>query len=419
MSDKPTRTIKVFIASPGDLAVERRAFKDTIDDLNNGFGRGADVEFVPLGWEDAFSTVGRRSQSVINDDVDACDVFVLAMWRRWGQEAPDAGPYDSYTEEEFYRALGRFEKDGSPTIFVFFKHIDPGQMADPGKQLKKVLKFRKKLEKTKEVLYRGFADEASFKPEIDRHLVAYAKGECEPLAKGDESIVPDSVQAQIDAAKEKYEKAIAEFEEMRQQSQREVAAAAEAIARAKDAEARAVAVEQANAAKAETNALALAESAAKAALDDRVEEARQSFAIALDGTANLRILYLGYEFYHRIGDLEEAERLLSRWLAISGPDKQSSLTAAAYGNLGNILQTRGDLDGAEAMQRKALEINNKLGRLEGMANNYGNLGRIAEERKDFAEARRLLTMSQDLFAKIGAKTMEKQVQGSLDALPEE
>ena len=34
------RIIKVFIASPGDLAVERRAFKDTIDELNAGFGRG-------------------------------------------------------------------------------------------------------------------------------------------------------------------------------------------------------------------------------------------------------------------------------------------------------------------------------------------------------------------------------------------
>ncbi len=44
-----TRNIKVFIASPGDLAIERRAFKDTIDNLNTGFGRGADVEFESPG----------------------------------------------------------------------------------------------------------------------------------------------------------------------------------------------------------------------------------------------------------------------------------------------------------------------------------------------------------------------------------
>src|SRR5690348_15828071 len=118
------RLIKVFIASPGDLTIERRIFKDTMDELNKGFGRGADVEFEPLGWEDTLSQVGRRSQSVINQDVDACDVFVLVLWRRWGQEAPDAQPYTSYTEEEFYRAVARFERTGAPEIFVFFKYID-------------------------------------------------------------------------------------------------------------------------------------------------------------------------------------------------------------------------------------------------------------------------------------------------------
>src|SRR5690348_11862225 len=104
------RSIKVFIASPGDLPIERRAFKEVVDELNRGFGDGAGVTFAPLGWEDALSAVGRRSQSVINQEVDICDVFVLAMWRRWGQEAPDAAPFSSYTEEEFYRALGRFER---------------------------------------------------------------------------------------------------------------------------------------------------------------------------------------------------------------------------------------------------------------------------------------------------------------------
>ena len=46
------RLIHVFIASPGDLAVERRAFKEVIDELNDGFGDGAGVKFVALGWEE-------------------------------------------------------------------------------------------------------------------------------------------------------------------------------------------------------------------------------------------------------------------------------------------------------------------------------------------------------------------------------
>jgi hypothetical protein len=110
----PLRPIHVFIASPGDLAVERRAFKDVIDELNGGFGDGAGVRFVALGWEDTLATTGRCAQDVINQDIDRSDVFVLALHRRWGQEAPDAKPYSSYTEEEFHRAMDRWKKDGAP-----------------------------------------------------------------------------------------------------------------------------------------------------------------------------------------------------------------------------------------------------------------------------------------------------------------
>ena len=66
------RTIHVFIASPGDLAVERRAFKDVIDELNSGFGDGAGMKFAPLGWEDTLATTGRRSQSENNKGSSLC-----------------------------------------------------------------------------------------------------------------------------------------------------------------------------------------------------------------------------------------------------------------------------------------------------------------------------------------------------------
>jgi len=179
-----SRTIQVFIASPGDLAVERRAFKEVIDDLNSGFGDGAGVKFAALGWEDTLAATGRRSQSVINREVDRCDVFVLALHRRWGQQAPDAKPYSSYTEEEFHRALNRWSKTGAPEIFVFFKHVDSASMGDPGEQLKKVLEFRKSLEQSRKVLYRFFNDDKEFRDEIDKHLRAFAKGE---LPKTDET----------------------------------------------------------------------------------------------------------------------------------------------------------------------------------------------------------------------------------------
>jgi hypothetical protein len=54
------RTIRVFIASPGDLAVERAAFKDVLDELNAGFGDALNIRFEPLGWDQVKSTDSLR-----------------------------------------------------------------------------------------------------------------------------------------------------------------------------------------------------------------------------------------------------------------------------------------------------------------------------------------------------------------------
>jgi CBS domain-containing protein len=305
----PIRTIHVFIASPSDLAVERRAFKEVIEELNKGFADSAGVQFVGLGWEDTLAMTGRRSQEVINQDIDRCDVFILAMHRRWGQEAPDAKPYSSYTEEEFHRAFNRWKKDPpndqerAPEVFVFFKHIDPGQMADPGPQLLKVLAFRKSLEESRQVLYHLFSDEAGFKKEVDRHLRAFAKGELPKAdAPRDTVLLPLKFIEVVEKAKAAAEQAVKDAGQEHQKA------------------------ELANA-RAEQLALALAEHAIKAANAGRLEEARQLFAKAQLGTTNLGVLYLASEFYKRTGDQAAAEELRERGLAIVSQSSVEHLVA--------------------------------------------------------------------------------------------
>jgi tetratricopeptide (TPR) repeat protein len=292
------------------------------------------------------------------------------MHRRWGQDTPDSEHFSSYTEEEFHRALERWKKDQAPVIFVFFKHIDSSRMADPGLQLQKVLDFRKELEKTRTVLYRQFAvpgprtrgevsDSKSAKEFgrlMQEHLQAYALDE---LPKSDPQ--RDIVVLPVDS--------IRVLEEAQEKARKE-AERAEAL------EQRAVAAE----AREEEHALQLAKHAAQAALDGHVEEARQTFAKVTESTTNLEILFLAYDFFERTGDLDTAEQLCERRLALSGPDDRNADTAHALGNLGLIYRTQGDLEQAEAMHRKSLAINEELGRKEGMASDYGNLGWIQQER---------------------------------------
>ena len=59
--------------------MERAAFQQVREELNAGFGDGLDIKFEPLGWEDTLASTGRRSQAVINREIDdRCDEFILA-----------------------------------------------------------------------------------------------------------------------------------------------------------------------------------------------------------------------------------------------------------------------------------------------------------------------------------------------------
>ncbi|MEO8325766.1 MAG: tetratricopeptide repeat protein, partial [Nitrospirota bacterium] len=348
--------------SPGDLAAERTLFRDAIKQLNAGFADGANVQFEALGWEDTLASTGRRNQSVINEEIDRCDVFILALNRRWGQEAPDAKPYNSYTEEEFHRALERWRKNNSPEIFVFFKRVDAASEADPGPQLSKVLEFRRQLEQTRQVLYHYFNSDQSFINEIDRHLRAYAKDQLPKADKVQDAIVlPLLAMAEVKKAKEEVNQQIKEAE----------------LAKLK--------VEEAHL-KVAAMQLQTAEDAAKLAKEGMIEFARQKFSGLVSESSNIRILYLGYEFFLRTGDLDSAFEVLKKQLTLNGTDKESANISAPYGNLGILYQTRGDLGRAEEMYRKALAIDAALGCKEGMARAYGNLGNLYRTRGELDRA---------------------------------
>ena len=376
------RKISVFIASPSDLVNERRSFKDAIEGLNIGFGEGANVEFEPIGWENTLASTGRRSQGVINEQIDKCDVFILAMYRRWGQVAPDAAPdYTSYTEEEFYRALIRWQNEQSPEIFVFFKRVDAASEADPGVQLKKVIDFRKNLEDTRQILYRYFDDEAGFIAEVDRHLRAYAKGE-RPKADEQKNIVilPSALLEEVNKAKA-YAGQKAKEAEMAHESKEKILL------------------------KLELMQLQTAQDAAELSRVGQIEYARQKFSELITETVDIRILYLGYEFFYRTGDIDSAFIAINKWLNISGHEKKNQNTSIAYGNLGLLYKTRGELCRAEEMYLKALTIDEALGRKEGMAKQYGNIGNLYKTRGELGRAEEMylkaLTINEELARKEG------------------
>jgi len=386
------RKIRVFFASPSDLVDEHKIFGEAITQLNVGFGDGANVEFEPFGWEYSLASTGRRAQSVINDKIDICDVFILALYRRWGQDSPDAFPYSSYTEEEFYRALDRWERTSAPEIFVFFKRVDAESEADPGPQLRKVMDFRKHLEKTHQVLYKYFDSPQSFIDLVDWHLRAFAKDELpKPDNRRDVVVLPMSVLQEVEKAKEI---ALQKTEEAK---------------KAKDAAEQALH-------QLESMQLEIADDAAKFSKEGKIEFAREKLTKLVTETTNLHILNLGFEFFYRTGDLDSAIKVLKKWLSLSGDENKTEATAIALGNLGTLYHTRGELERAEEMYQKSLAIEEALGHKEGMAADYGNLGTLYKIRGELDRAEEMNQKALAINEALGRKEGMADHYGNLGEL---
>ncbi len=143
--------LTVFVASPGDVAEERKLARKAADAANRTlrlFGWQIDLR----GWEDTLPGYG-RAQEKINADVRTCDLFIGLLHTRWGTPT---GEFSSGFEEE-YRLATELRRGGpGPEICLFFKRPPAAQLKDPGDQLKKVLDFRAGVEAAREVLFKEF-----------------------------------------------------------------------------------------------------------------------------------------------------------------------------------------------------------------------------------------------------------------------
>ena len=163
--------VKVFLASPGDLAEERKIAKAIIDDFNSQLADALGYQVELVGWEDTLPGVG-RPQAIINRDLDGCDLFVGMLWKRWGTP-PGTEPYTSGFEEEFKRSMTRNEKEGRPEINLLLKEPDAASLADPGDHLKKVIAFKDQVFAERKLLAGTFAGARDFEVKFRKCIQGY------------------------------------------------------------------------------------------------------------------------------------------------------------------------------------------------------------------------------------------------------
>lgn len=176
----PTDTIRIFVASPGDVQSERDQLGQVVRELNGILAalvpeRGLVLELVR--WEThARPGLGVDPQDVVNRQLSIADydIFVGIIWRRLGTPT---GRAESGTEEEFRIAHGSWKSNQIPReiLFYFCQALGrPPKTADDAEQMLKVARFRDEL--TREGLVWEYADHGAFADLIRPHLVQVISG---------------------------------------------------------------------------------------------------------------------------------------------------------------------------------------------------------------------------------------------------
>lgn len=95
---------KVMIASPGDVATERKLIREILQDWNFIHSEDKKVVLMPVGWEThSYPEMGKRPQGIINKQMlEGCDLLVAVFWTRIGTST---GQSISGTVEEIERHI--------------------------------------------------------------------------------------------------------------------------------------------------------------------------------------------------------------------------------------------------------------------------------------------------------------------------
>jgi hypothetical protein len=166
MPGQQIHLLKVFIASPGDVKLEREKAREEIAGLQPVAQKlGYILEAV--GWETHATPGMGRSQELINALVRECNLFIGILWREFGTPTGEA---ESGTLEEFNLARERYAKERAPEIMLYFREVHPDFLRDPGPKLQKVLDFKKQIEDGHLALYQNYRDPEHFAVLLRQHV---------------------------------------------------------------------------------------------------------------------------------------------------------------------------------------------------------------------------------------------------------
>lgn len=197
---KQITELRIFLASPGDVDVERTIVKEVIDEINITYGTPNGISIKLVNWENySFPAMGDDPQDVINNQLPFdYDVFLCIFWTRIGTATNRAR---SGTVEELETALRKREAGEDIEIMGYFKTEPPSSLKDITEQYFEVRKLQKEFGEN--CLYKEYTATEKFQDIFRIHFTQYLNQKFSYLEKSKKLIAVAPVQPPIEIGNEK------------------------------------------------------------------------------------------------------------------------------------------------------------------------------------------------------------------------
>jgi tetratricopeptide (TPR) repeat protein len=172
------KKLRLFAASPSDVAIER-AKVETVADILKPLADSLGIVLEVVDWRKAVPDMGRPQQAIFDQlEPTAWDAFLGILWHRFGTPPGGKDPatqkeYLAGTEEEFKTAHRLWKEHGKPRIMMYrCTRPIPTEALDPD-QYKRVKEFFAQFEAVKGEhpgLYQAFETSEAFEKLLLDHL---------------------------------------------------------------------------------------------------------------------------------------------------------------------------------------------------------------------------------------------------------
>jgi hypothetical protein len=171
--------LKIFLASPSDVANERRYVEEVIKDINDTVASSKDIVLELVHSGRTHPGYGQDGQAVLNAQIASMEeyaLFVGIMWNRVGTPTPRA---ESGTVEEFERAIVAFERKKQPHIWFYFRQSAAQLNTEEElEQRRQVLEFKKKVQRN--ALTREYKNPSGFRDRFRKDILLWLKHQPPP-----------------------------------------------------------------------------------------------------------------------------------------------------------------------------------------------------------------------------------------------